>query len=199
MGKYICIEGIDGAGKTTICNLLKNEIKNSIVIKEPSNYEIGNFIREALIKKKDFMNNSFISCLLFFADRIYFKNEIRNLKQKFDYVISDRCFLSTYAYQKALIKNEEERKIFEKIFEILLKIIEIPDAIIILDVDVEVAIERLKKENKALSLYEDKNFLERVLENYRNLELDLQNVYFIDANREIEEVKKDVLKVIEII
>jgi len=199
MGKYICIEGIDGSGKTTICNLLAKELKNSVVIREPSDFEIGNFIRSSLKEKKEFMNNPFISSLLFFADRIYLKNEILRLKEKFDFVISDRCFLSTYAYQKALIKDEKDKLIFEEIFNLLLKKVEIPDAIIILDVDVEIAMDRMLKDGKDLSLYENKSFLEEVLKNYREMNLDLENVYLIDANRDIEEVKRDVLKLIEII
>jgi len=199
MGKYICIEGIDGSGKTTICNLLAKELKNSVVIKEPSDFEIGNFIRNSLKEKKEFMNNPFISSLLFFADRIYLKSKIQELKEKFDFVISDRCFLSTYVYQKALIKDDRDKLIFEEIFNLLLKKVEIPDAIIILDVDVETAMDRMIKDGKDLSLYENKSFLEEVLKNYREMNLDLENVYLIDANRGVEEIKKDILKLIEII
>lgn len=199
MGKYICIEGIDGSGKTTICNLLAKELKNSIVIREPSDFEIGNFIRNSLKEKKEFMNNPFISSLLFFADRIYLKSKIQELKEKFDFVISDRCFLSTYAYQKALIQDDRDKLIFEEFFNLLLKKVEIPDAIIILDVDVETAVSRMIKDGKDLSLYENKSFLEEVLKNYREMDLDLENVYLIDANRYVEEIKKDILKLIEII
>lgn len=197
MGKYIVIEGIDGAGKTTISNILAKELKNSIVIKEPSNNEIGEFIRNSLENKKEFMKNYIISSLLFFADRIQLKEKIKKLREEYDYIISDRCFLSTYAYQNALIKNEEEKKTFNKIFNILLRFVEIPDAIIILDVDVEVALERLKEKKK--SIYEEKEFLKKVLDNYRNFELDLKNVYLVDANRNIEEVKKDVIKIIQLL
>ncbi|MEM5821314.1 MAG: dTMP kinase [Candidatus Aenigmatarchaeota archaeon] len=199
MGKYIAIEGIDGAGKTTICQLLSKELKNSILIKEPSDFDIGNFIRESLKNKKEFMKNSFVSTLLFFADRISMRDEIRKMKEKFDYIISDRCFLSTYAYQKALIKSEEEKKLFEKIFKEFLKLIEMPDAIIILDVDIEVALERIEKEGKSKDLYESKEFLKEVLENYRNLDLDIENVYLVDASRSVEEVKEDVKKVISLL
>ncbi|MEM0324511.1 MAG: dTMP kinase [Candidatus Aenigmatarchaeota archaeon] len=197
MGKYIVIEGIDGAGKTTISNILVKELKNSITIKEPSNSEIGEFIRNSLENKKEFMKNYIISSLLFFADRIQLKEKIKKLREEYDYIISDRCFLSTYAYQNALIKNEEEKKFFNKIFNILLQFVEMPDAIIILDVDVEVALERLKEKKK--SIYEEKEFLKKVLDNYRNFELDLKNVYLVDANRNIEEVKKDVIKIIQLL
>lgn len=197
MGKYIAIEGIDGSGKTTICDILVKELKNSILIKEPSYNEIGKFIRNSLENKEEYMKDFLISTLLFFADRIYLKKEIRKLKEKYDYIISDRCFLSTYTYQNALIKNKEEKKKFNKIFNFLLQNIEIPDAIIILDVDVDVAVKRLKEKKK--SIYEEKNFLEKVLENYRNFKLELKNIYLIDANRSIEEVKNDVIKVIQLI
>ncbi|MEM7818488.1 MAG: hypothetical protein QXP52_03310, partial [Candidatus Aenigmatarchaeota archaeon] len=70
MGKYIVIEGIDGAGKTTICNLLSKNLENSFLIKEPSDREIGKFIRFLLESQNENMGNPFISMLMFFSDRI---------------------------------------------------------------------------------------------------------------------------------
>lgn len=197
MGKYIAIEGIDGAGKTTLCKLLVGELKNSILIEEPSENEIGKFIKNSLQNKKNYMLNPFVSTLLFFADRIFLTEKIRELKRKYEYIISDRSFLSTYTYQSALLRSEKQKKIFKKIFLQLLGLIEVPDIIIILDVGVETALERIRKDGKKYSLYENKKFLERVLENYRNFDLVMKNTYLVDANRSIEDVKKDVLMLIQ--
>ncbi|MEM7817945.1 MAG: deoxynucleoside kinase [Candidatus Aenigmatarchaeota archaeon] len=112
-------------------------------------------------------------------------------------MISDRSFLSTYAYQISLIEDEKERKIFLNIFRELLKLIEIPDVIVILDVDIDVALERIRKDNRAKTLYENREFLKKVSENYRNLKLDLDNVYLVDANRDINDVERDVLSIIK--
>lgn len=199
MGKYIAIEGIDGAGKTTICNLLLQKLSSSTLIKQPSSEEIGNFIRKAIENEREFMKDPFISLLLFFSDTLSLREKIKKLKKEYNFIISDRSFLSTYAYQLALVRNKEEKEIFVKIFNELLKLIEIPDIIIILDVEVEVGIERLKKSSRKLSIYENKDFLKAALENYRNFELELDNVYLIDANRSIYEVLDDVIKVIQLL
>ncbi|MEM5881857.1 MAG: dTMP kinase [Candidatus Aenigmatarchaeota archaeon] len=197
MGKYIVIEGIDGAGKTTICNLLSKDLENSFLIKEPSDREIGKFIRFLLESQNENMRNPFISMLMFFSDRISIREKIIELRNSYNYIISDRSFLSTYAYQISLIEDEKEKKIFLNIFRELLKLIEIPDVIVILDVDIDVALERIRKDNRTKTLYENGEFLKKVSENYRNLKLDLDNVYLVDANRDINDVERDVLSIIK--
>ena len=64
---FIVFEGIDGAGTTTQTKLLGNALKNSITTCEPTDAEIGRFIR--LILKKEIAIDKESLAYLFVADR----------------------------------------------------------------------------------------------------------------------------------
>lgn len=91
---YIAIEGIDTAGKSTQIELLKNEFKNILFIKEPGFTKFGEKIREIIfndeISKKT-------ELFLFLADRAETIEKVvkPNLNKN---IISDRSVISGIAY-----------------------------------------------------------------------------------------------------
>ncbi|MSN96824.1 dTMP kinase [Campylobacter sp. FMV-PI01] len=93
----VTFEGIDGVGKTTQLNLLKEIYKDAIFTKEPGGTKFGEQLREILLNQ----NISFRSeILLFLADRSehyerVIKPNLGNL------IISDRGFISGVAYAMA--------------------------------------------------------------------------------------------------
>lgn len=134
---YICIEGIDGAGKSLQVKLLSEKLKKCgykvIQIKEPTDSEIGKLIRKLLRKE---VNNALMT-LLFAADRIILSEKIKKLLKKGYLVISDRCLWSSFVYQSIDIGEDW----VEEVNKYALK----PDITIFLDVDVDVAMKRCEK------------------------------------------------------
>jgi len=92
---YIVFEGIDGCGKSTQIELLKDKLSNVVVTKEPGGTEFGIKARELLLHSE--IKSSKAELLLFLADRAEHYTEViePNLKNT---VISDRGFLSGIAY-----------------------------------------------------------------------------------------------------
>ena len=81
--RYIAIEGIDGSGKTTIANLLYNELSKRynkiILIKEPYDNDLSKKIKEIILKEHEKnLDYGYLLALLFTADRsiknVYLKN-----------------------------------------------------------------------------------------------------------------------------
>ena len=92
---YIIFEGIDGCGKSTQIELLKDIYKDATFTKEPGGTKFGKTAREILLNGE--LKSKSAELLLFLADRAEHYKEIiePNLES---IVISDRGFLSGIAY-----------------------------------------------------------------------------------------------------
>ena len=104
-GQFIVVEGLEGAGKTTalqtIRDYLDSKIQALIVTREPGGTRVGELVR-ALIKEKveGEVLDGFTELLLLYAARVQHVTEvIKPALQKGDWVLSDRFELSTIAYQ----------------------------------------------------------------------------------------------------
>ena len=97
------MRGIEGSGKSTQIELLKNFFKERslevVFTKEPGSSKIGRHIREILLNK----NNSILpytELFLILADRIQHVHEIIEPELKAgNIVVSDRYIESSIAYQ----------------------------------------------------------------------------------------------------
>ena len=103
-GLFITFEGIDGCGKSTQFQMLKEYLETQgvdfIVVREPGGTVIGEKIREILLNKKNDSMRPLTELLLFEAARAQIAEEvIRPALEKGTCVLCDRFFDSTYAYQ----------------------------------------------------------------------------------------------------
>ena len=103
-GAFICIEGLDGCGKTTQAKILVRKLRrsyNAVYTAEPSNGKIGNFIRKRYLYGETRLSSA-TEALLFAADRLeHIENEVLPALQQGQVVVSDRYIYSSLAYQGA--------------------------------------------------------------------------------------------------
>ena len=174
---YIVLEGIDGVGKTTQTEKLKEWLeKRGFSVKtivEPTDSDIGKIIREELLKPE----------ATFAADRLTLKDEINQVKNNQQKIlISDRSFYSSITYQNSTtIEPEWIYKINKHTPR--------PDLTIILDIDEDEALKRCDK----IDTFENKEFLEKTRENYLKLVKTEKNIVKIDATP-TEDVVQDEIR-----
>ena len=139
-GAFICIEGLDGCGKTTQAKLLVKRLQkshNAVYTAEPSRGKIGAFIRKSCLYGEKRLS-SVVEALLFAADRLeHVENEVLPALRQGRLVVSDRYVYSSLAYQGAAGLSLEW---IEKINEHALR----PDFAIFIDVDPKIVMQRLK-------------------------------------------------------
>jgi len=191
-GKFIVFDSLDGAGNSTQVKLLADYLnkigKKTNITKEPTSGLIGGLIKSQLTH--DWKSSAECLQLLFSADRAYhLEKEILPLLKRGINVISDRYFFSTMAYGNLGIKD------LNWLIEINKKFL-LPDLSFFLKVSPGVCIERIKKDRFEVTLYEKEKILEKVWKNYEILAKKFENVYIIDGEKSIEEISKEIQKIL---
>ena len=189
---FIVFEGIDGSGKTSLSKelykfLTKKGIKTTWT-KEPFSDEIRNLILKGNL-------NPWAETFLFLGDRnLHVRSFIKPKLEEGFTVISDRYYFSTLAYQGygRGLNLEKLKKLNEKAIENLK-----PDIVFLLDLEVEKALERIKKSRKKLDGFEDLNFLKRVREGFLKLAEEEENVVVLDADKNFYTLFGEILKILD--
>ena len=182
---YICLEGIDGSGKSTQILLLEKWLEDyGFDIKrvfEPTNLPVGKLIRK-MLKNPQATGDNFQKtlALLFAADRMMLIDEIEEAEAENKIVISDRSFYSSIVYQN------EPGWLYE-----VNRYVKTPDSVILLDVDVKTAISRCEGKDS----FENEFFLENIREKYLKL-AGKNDFYVINASNGINKVHDDIIKVL---
>jgi len=201
---FIVIEGADGSGVSTQAESLERKLKDTgrevYLTEEPTNGPAGAMIRLALagrlVKQKDALaSQSFEShtlALLFAADRMdHLYNDIMPKLDIGVIVISDRYYLSSYAYQGIDIKNLEW---LQAINSQCLR----PDLTIFLDVDAAICYKRMQRRRWHVELFEEQRKLEDVRRGYLRaieyLARQRENVVVVNGNQPINAVHRDIMR-----
>ncbi len=141
-GKFIVIEGVDGAGKGTVIAHLEKALKGERVLftREPGGTPLGEKLRDLLQSETmDVLSEFFLFCI---SRREHLIHVIIPALEAGTHVICDRFDASTYAYQVYARGDGAYRELFTVAHEAILGDVR-PDRYIILDVPTEVAMERL--------------------------------------------------------
>ena len=149
-GVFICIEGLDGSGKTTQAKLLTarlSEKYSAVYTAEPSQGKIGAFIRECCLYEGKRLPTE-AEALLFAADRIeHMQNEIAPALAEGKIVICDRYIYSSLAYQgSAGLSLDWIKTINARALQ--------PDFSIFIDVSPERVLERLQRKKSVMETLE---------------------------------------------
>ena len=187
-GAFICIEGLDGCGKTTQAKLLAKKLKkshNTVYTAEPSRGKIGTYIRKSYLYGEKRLS-SVLEALLFAADRIeHVENEVIPALNEGRLVISDRYVYSSLAYQGAAGLSLDW---IEKVNEHALQ----PDLAVFIDVNPETVMSRLKPKK---SVMETLDTQKKVREIYLKFVED-GRLTRINGDKSEKEVAKEVYEVV---
>ena len=100
-GRFITLEGIDGAGKSTHAAWLKDAIAargtTVVTTREPGGTPLGEALRDLLLTQP--MTHDTEALLMFAARREHVEQVIRPALVRGDWVLCDRFTDATYAYQ----------------------------------------------------------------------------------------------------
>ena len=100
--RYLAIEGTEGVGKSTLCDLLASRLTERgvdvVKVREPGGTRLGEAVREVLLHGGEMKDWS--EALLFAAQRAELVDQVvRPSLSDGKWVLSDRCYYSSLAYQ----------------------------------------------------------------------------------------------------
>ena len=201
-GRFIVIEGLDGSGKTSVIERLVEILKihtfvKPFVTEEPTKaLSIGKYIRRYMKNTKGRKHSLLVEALLFFADRYDHLDKIINPWLDKGYlVISDRYWYSTIAYQGAQTSRDmQEDNIIPWLYN-LMQFTTTPDYAFYLDVSLDTAFERLKSGHRRLTIFEDREMLERVKVWYEKM-VDQKLLISVDGEMSVNEIATTIFRII---
>jgi dTMP kinase len=159
-GRLIVIEGIDGAGKSTLQRGLAESLRargrTVLCTKEPTDGPLGQRIR-ALARDGRGSVSPEEELALFHEDRRQHVQEVvRPALERGEVVIQDRSFHSTVAYQGE--RGLDRAELWAKSLEIA----PLPDLLLVVDLPAEVALERIRKNRAGADDFEQLDGLRRI-------------------------------------
>ena len=197
-GKFITLEGMDGAGKSThipnIIALLKAHDIEVVSTREPGGTKLGESLRTLLLH--DAMHPETETLLMFAARREHIANVIEPALKRGAYVLSDRFTDATYAYQCGA-KGVASDKV--KQLEAWVQGDLQPDATLLFDVPVGISMTRLASAREPDKFErEDAKFFEKLRQAYlTRAKENPARFHVINANQALEKVKSEVNKILE--
>lgn len=197
-GKFITLEGMDGAGKSThiptILAGLQSKGLEVVCTREPGGTQLGEALRELLLHQV--MHDETETLLMFAARREHIAQVIEPALARGAYVVSDRFSDASFAYQSGgrgipTAKIEQLETWVHPELQ--------PDLTILFDVPVEVSVARLASARSPDKFErQDADFFRRIRNAYlQRAAASPQRFRIIDSNRSLHAVEKSVRQVIE--
>lgn len=195
-GKFIVIEGLEGAGKSTAVTIISQAIKgagHSVVnTREPGGTAMAEAIRDVV--KHDWKDEKVTveaELLLMYAARSQLvQNIILPSLENGHWVLGDRHDMSSQAYQGG--GRQIDHNMIESLRAITLKDFR-PDFTLYMDVEPQEGLKRAKGRGELDRIeQEEVSFFERTRERYLFLAQQDPNCVVIDTMQSIQAVHKDV-------
>lgn len=198
---FIVIEGLDGSGKTTQIDMLRDRLQGRgeacYLTAEPTELPTGKFLRSILRHEVDADPRTVAA--LFAADRIehLFHEEEGILRKLADgyHVIASRYYFSSLAYQ-----SEFADPAWVASLNMMAKRTLPADLTIFLDLEPEVSMQRIQARGEAQELFETQEKLTHVRESFHLAFQHFgegENIHIIDASGDPVEIADKIWAVVE--
>ncbi|MEE3239806.1 MAG: dTMP kinase [Pseudomonadota bacterium] len=200
--KFITIEGMEGAGKSTnlkyVIDFFQQRGIAFVATREPGGTEISEKIRHLLLEHHNESLAPLAELMLIFAARAQHINKvIKPALEASQWVICDRFTDATYAYQgEGRQLGGEKVELLERFVQEDLK----PDLTIILDVPVTLSADRVEQRGGELDRFEveGSDFFQRVRDAYHQRASDAPERYaLIDASQSLTQVQTELQKILD--
>jgi dTMP kinase len=200
--RFITLEGIEGAGKTTVADRITQALRARGVTvhptREPGGTKVAERIRALVLDRgEEHISATAETLLMFGARQVHVDNLIRPALARGEWVLCDRFTDATHAYQGG--GRGVDRGLIDRIAQAVHGDLQ-PDCTLLLDVPVRVGLERMQARRGAVDRFEIESaqFFERVRNRYLELARAApQRFRVIDATAKLDQVCEAAIAALE--
>jgi dTMP kinase len=200
--RFITLEGIEGAGKTTVADRLTQALRSRGITvhatREPGGTKLAERIRGVVLDRgEEHISATAEMLLMFGARQVHIDNLIRPALSRGEWVLCDRFTDATHAYQGG--GRGVDRTLIDRIAQAVHGNL-MPDCTLLLDVPVGVGLERMQARRGAVDRFEVESaqFFDRVRTRYLELARAAPARFrIIDATQPVEQVAAAALAAVE--
>jgi dTMP kinase len=191
--RFITLEGIEGAGKTTVADRLIHALRGRGMTvhatREPGGTIVAERIRTLVLDRgSEHISPTAETLLMFGARQVHIDNLIRPALARGEWVLCDRFTDATHAYQGG--GRGVDRNLIDRLAQAVHGDL-VPDCTLLLDVPVRVGLERMQARRGAIDRFEVESaqFFERVRTRYLELARAAPERFrIVDATQRLEQV-----------
>ena len=194
--KIFSFEGIEGVGKSTQINLLKDYLEtngySTEILREPGSTVTGESIRSILLDSKENLSSESELLLMFAARAQLISEKVNNSNS--DIILFDRFYDASLAYQGF------GRNLPIDFIQSLITFINCPEPRLtfLLDISVQDGFERKVNDVKDRIESAGNEFFQKVREGYLEIAKNNQNrIKVIDAMQSIDDINKSIIDYVE--
>lgn len=159
--KYIAIEGVIGAGKTTLAQKLSEKLEANCIFE---NFEINPFLEKFYNDRSKY---AFQTQMFFLINRFKQQQDLFQENLFSEYLITDYIFEKDQIFAYANLKGED-LKLYETIFPMLHKNLRKPDLVVYLQSSVDRLMENIKRRNRKIERNLTRSYIEELSDAYNH-------------------------------
>ena len=157
--KYIAIEGVIGAGKTSLAKKLKDKLDARLVLEQ---FETNPFLEKFYNDRKRF---AFQTQMFFLVNRFKQQQELLQENLFSEFIVCDYIFDKDRVFAYLNLEGEE-LKLYENIFPLLARNLRKPDLVVFLQSGVERLMYNIKQRSRKVEKNITKTYIDELSEAY---------------------------------
>ncbi len=195
--RFIAVEGVIGAGKTTLAQQLANRLHAGLLLEE---FEDNPFLPKFYANPRQY---AFHTQIYFLLSRYRQQSKIAQMDLFHSRIVSDYLFAKDRIFAEVNL-NEEEFSLYEKIYLLVAKEIPHPDIVIYLQSPPELLYKRIRQRNRSYEREIEYEYLERLCNAYNSffihyntsslLIINIKNFDFLTNPMDIDLVYQEIIR-----
>ncbi len=195
--KYIAIEGVIGAGKTSLAKKVKDKLGAQLIVEQ---FEVNPFLESFYMDRKRY---AFQTQMFFLVNRFKQQQELNQENLFTEHLVCDYLFEKDriFAY---LNLSGEELNLYESLFPLLSRTLRKPDLVVYLQSSVDRLMYNIKKRGRKIERNITRSYIEELSESYNHfffrynttplLIVNSTDIDFVNSENDFEELFRQVLR-----
>lgn len=195
--RYISIEGVIGAGKTSLAKKIRDRLDAKLVLEQ---FDENPFLEKFYANRKRF---AFQTQMFFLINRFKQQQELNQEDLFSEHIICDYIFEKDriFAY---LNLSKDELNLYESIYPLLARTLRKPDLVIFLQSSADRLVYNIKKRNRKIERAITRSYLEELSEAYNHyffrynstplLIVNSSDIDFVNSENDFDELFKQIFR-----